>query len=65
MTRDEFIKEVQITYLNLGHNPNFNAVSPDALMQLAIESMKEEIASIKAMPRLTKHNGIGTFNGIR
>lgn len=64
MTRDEFIEEVEITYLNLGHNPNFNALSPDTLMQLAIESIKEEIATIKALPRLTKPNGIGTFNGI-
>lgn len=65
MTRDEFIKEVELTYLSLGHNPNFNALSNDAIMHLAIESVKEEIATIKAMPRLTKPNGIGTFNGIR
>ena len=65
MERYEFIKEVELTYLHLGHNPNFNAVSNDTIMNLAIESVKEEIATIKAMPRLTKPNRIGTFNGIR
>ncbi|MCO4095727.1 hypothetical protein KFV08_07835 [Macrococcoides canis] len=65
MERYEFIKEVELTYLHLGHNPNLNALSNDAVMLLAIESVKEEIATIKSMPRLTKPNGIGAFNGIR
>lgn len=65
MTRDEFIKEVELTYLGLGHNPNFNAVSPDAVLHLAIESVKEEIATIKARPPLVRTNGIGAFDELR